>query len=87
MPFADPSNKKQHDIASYQKKKADILKRKRLNYKTRDTLILENIQLTAQIDDLNAKLLTAVEGKRYIKPPSNIVDVEINTGNYTVSFE
>ena len=87
MPFADPSNKKLHDIASYQKKKADILKRKRLNYKTRDVLILENIQLTAQIDDLNAKLLTAIEGKRYIKPPSNIVDVEINTGNYTVSFE
>ena len=87
MPYVDPANKKLHDVNSYQHKKADILKRKRENYKTRDALILENIQLTAQIDDLNAKLLTAIEGKRYIKPPSNIVDVEINTGNYTVSFE
>jgi len=87
MPYVDPANKKLHDIASYQEKKSTILKRKRENYKTRDALIMENIKLTAQVDDLNAKLLTAIEGKRYIKPKSDIVDVEIVTGNYTVCFQ
>ena len=87
MPFTDPINKKLCDNFHYQKNKAVILKRKQQAYKTRDTLIMENIRLTAQIDDLNAKLLTAVENKRYIKPKSEIIDMEINTGNYTVKFE
>ena len=87
MPYKNSADKKLADSSAYQRKKEAILKRKKEQYKTREALILENIKLTAQIDDLNAKLLTAVEGKRYIKPKSEIVDVEINPGIYTVHFE
>lgn len=87
MPYRNSEKKKIADANIYQRKKEAILKKKKEQYKTREALILENIKLTAQIDDLNAKLLTAVEGKRYIKPKSDIADVEINPGNYTVHFE
>jgi hypothetical protein len=83
MPYADPADKKNADAIAYQRRKAN----KKFAYKTREMLIMENIKLTAQLDDLNAKLLTAIEGKRYIKPKSDIVDVEINPGNYTVYFQ
>ena len=83
MPYADPADKKKADAIAYQRKKAN----KKVAYKTREMLIMENIQLTTQIDDLNAKLLTAVEGKRYMKPKSDIIDIEIKSCNYTVSFE
>jgi hypothetical protein len=83
MPYADPANKIIADALAYQRRKAN----KKFAYKTREMLIMENLKLTAQLDDLNAKLLTATEGKRYIKPKSDIIDVEINPGNYTVCFE
>ena len=83
MPYANPADKIIADAIAYQRRKAN----KKFAYKTREMLIMENIKLTAQLDDLNAKLLTAIEGKRYIKPKSDIVDVEINPGNYTVCFQ
>ena len=83
MPYADPADQIIADAIAYQRRKAN----KKFAYKTREMLIMENMKLTAQLDDLNAKLLTAIEGKRYIKPKSDIIDVEINPGNYTVCFE
>ena len=83
MPYSNPADKKIADAIAYQRRKAN----KKFAYKTREMLILENIKLTSQIDDLNAQLLTAVENKRYVKPKSDIVDIEINQCNYNVTFE
>ena len=71
----------------YAKHREKILEYKRTKYKTRDNLIMENIRLQNQIDDLNKRLLTAVENRRYLKPVSEIVDIQINSGNFVVDFE
>lgn len=86
MPHTDPVDNKLYQDLYYRENKKKILEYKQNKYITREALILENIKLNEQINDLNARLLTAIENKRYFKPKSEVENLEINTGSFTIDF-
>lgn len=87
MPHKDEKDLRLYQDKFYEANKAKILKYKKDNYRTRDSLIVENIKLQQQLSELNNQLLVATEGKRYFKPKSDIIDLDIARGNFKLEFD
>jgi predicted RNase H-like nuclease len=87
MPHKDEKDLRLYQDKFYEANKAKILKYKKEKYRTRDSLIVENLKLQEQIRELNSQLLVVTENKRYFKPKSEIIDMDIVSGNFSLSFE
>jgi hypothetical protein len=87
MPHANEKDLRLYQDKFYEANKAKILKYKKDNYKTRDSLIVENIKLQQQIKELNDQLLVITQNKRFFKPQSEIIDLDIAHGNFKIEFE